>query len=486
MSHQPQPGSSSGVRALGKSVHPVAPTSFPVDIGVIGGGLAGLTLAALLAQRGHSVTVYESDRLGGKLRRKEVGGLSFDTGPSLFTFPGVWHRVLARLGEHTDPLDLRPLPGGLGFHHTPFGAVPLPVPPGHPLHADWLRVCAAATPVAPHLETLLTTPPRLISAAFLRASAALAHATAPHLTAEGWIRARRVHPALAHALRTHALNAGLSPADAPALYALLPALIAGHVCRPAGGMGVLLDTLILLCRARGVQFRGAESGGTQSSGTVRQLDSASGSLTLDGGEVVRHDLLISAIDPARLAALRGLPVHSPLPQRTVSGVAIYAAFREAVPLPATSILPPTDFAAFRAALRAGVLPPDTLALVHADGPRLAVLLTAPATARPLTPDHPWVQAQLARVETTLGVPGLLASASSVAAFDPAHYAGGGHPGGAIYGLGHPVWRGGPLHPQPYRLHSRLWQVGTGVHPGGGIPAILGGALIVDELLRGQY
>ncbi|MCD0161634.1 NAD(P)/FAD-dependent oxidoreductase, partial [Deinococcus sp. 6YEL10] len=48
----------------------------------------------------------------------------------------------------------------------------------------------------------------------------------------------------------------------------------------------------------------------------------------------------------------------------------------------------------------------------------------------------------------------------------------------------PAWRGGPLHPQPYRLTPDLWQVGTGVHPGGGLPAILGGALIVDRLLRG--
>ncbi|WP_371827191.1 phytoene desaturase family protein [Deinococcus sp. QL22] len=434
--------------------------------------MAGLTLAALLAQRGHAVTVYEADRLGGKLRRIEVGGLSFDTGPSLFTFPGVWHKVLARLREGSDPLDLRPLPDGLGLHHTPFGPVPLPVPPGHALYADWLRVCAAAAPVAPYLETLLTTPPRFTSPAFLRASATLAHATGPHFTAEGWIRAQRVHPALAHALRTHALNAGLPPADAPALYALLPALIAGHVCRPAGGMGVLLDSLHGFCTARSVEFRGG----------VKRLDAASGSLTLEGEEVARHDMLVSAIDPARLAALRGQPVHSPLPRRTVSGVAVYAAFAQAVPLPATSIIPPTDFATFRAAMRAGALPPDTLTLIHADGPRLAVLLTAPATARPLTPDHPWVQAQLARVEQVLEVPGLLASASAIGVLDPAHYAGGGHPGGAIYGLGNPVWRGGPLHPQPYRLSPRLWQVGTGVHPGGGIPAILGGALIVDELL----
>ncbi|MDL2345771.1 NAD(P)-binding protein, partial [Deinococcus sp. MIMF12] len=145
----------------------------PRSVGILGGGLAGLALAALLAQRGHAVTVYERDRAGGKLRRVEVGGLTFDTGPSLFTFPQVWRAFLTRLGEAGDPLDLQALPGGLGLHHTPFGAVPLPVPPGHPLHGDWEAYRAPTHALAPHLGTLLTTPPRLSDPAFRRASAAL-------------------------------------------------------------------------------------------------------------------------------------------------------------------------------------------------------------------------------------------------------------------------------------------------------------------------
>jgi oxygen-dependent protoporphyrinogen oxidase len=48
---------------------------------VVGGGLAGLTAALLLAQRGDEVTVLEgSDRAGGKLRRVEVGGVAVDVG----------------------------------------------------------------------------------------------------------------------------------------------------------------------------------------------------------------------------------------------------------------------------------------------------------------------------------------------------------------------------------------------------------------------
>lgn len=443
----------------------------PASTGIIGGGLAGLALAALLAERGHRVTVYERDRAGGKLRRLEVGGVSFDTGPSLFTFPQVWRAFLARLGE-ADPLELRPLPGGLGVHHTPFGAVPLPVPPGHPLFPEWQRYGARVEPLRAHLGTLLTTPPHLHRPEFLRASRALFGVTAPHLTAEGWIRAQSYPPALAHALRTHALNAGLAPQDAPALYALIPGLVQEEVSRPAQGMGALLDALLGFARARGVQVvEGAElvSVGAQT-------------LTLTGGARRSHDLLVSALDPQRLGRLLGRRSPSPAARRTVSGLAIYAALPGPAPLPATSVLPPSDFWAFRQALRAGAWPTDTLALVHADGARLAVLLTVPALTRHLDPQHPWVRAQLRRVEDTLGVPGLLASALEIRALDPLHYAAGGHPGGALYGAKRPAWQAGPFHPQPYRLTRTLWQVGTGVHPGGGLPAVLGGALIVDHLL----
>ena len=441
-------------------------------IGVLGGGLAGLALSALLAARGHQITVYERDRAGGKLRRIQLGGLTFDTGPSLFTFPEIWQVYLTRLQE-ADPLRLTRLPGGLGVHHTPFGALPVPVPPDHPLYEDWRRYVQAAEPLRPHLTALLTTPPRLRDPAFRAASQGLFQVTAPYLTARQWLRAQALPAVLTHALETHALNAGLAPQDAPALYALIPALVGDDVFRPAAGMGAVLDHLMAFGQARGVQLR-------EDTAVVNVQASA---VTLDGGERVRHDLLISALDPARLAALQGKKKRAPVARRTVSGLALYAALPAPTPWPATSVLPPSNFDVFRKAVRAGVLPPDTLCLVHADGPRLAVLLTTPATGDNLDPGHPWVQAQLARVGRTLGTPDVLNSALDMAALAPAHYALGGHPGGALYGAALSPWRGGPLHPQPYRLNDRLWQVGTGVHPGGGLPAVLGGVLMVDQLLR---
>jgi oxygen-dependent protoporphyrinogen oxidase len=52
-----------------------------VRVVVVGGGVGGLTAAYLLGQRGDEVTVLEAgDRVGGKLRRAEVGGTVVDVG----------------------------------------------------------------------------------------------------------------------------------------------------------------------------------------------------------------------------------------------------------------------------------------------------------------------------------------------------------------------------------------------------------------------
>ena len=52
-------------------------------------------------------------------------------------------------------------------------------------------------------------------------------------------------------------------------------------------------------------------------------------------------------------------------------------------------------------------------------------------------------------------------------------------GGALYGAVRAPWRAGPLHSPAHRspLRPWLWRVGASVHPGGGLPAVLGGAMI---------
>jgi len=441
----------------------------PRSVGVVGAGVAGLAVASLLAQRRHDVTVYDRGPVGGKLQRVHLAGHAIDTGPSLFTFPGAWRALLARLGE-TDPLDLQLLPG-LGVHDVRGERVPLPVPPGHAMHAAWLAYERRVTPLRAHVQTLLMTPPDPLDPRFARASAALARVTFPHVTAQAWLRARHLPPALTHAIATHALNAGVGPRAASVLYALLPALMAGDAHRPREGMYALVQALQGFAQARGVTLRVGDA--------VTRVDPDRGEVLTASG-LHRHDMLVSTVDPTRLAPLLGRSKAAPA--RTVSGVTLYAVHDHLPDLPPTSVVAPDDFGLFEAAMRSLAPPQDTLALVHRDGSVLSVLLAAPADARTYGPDHPWVRAQYARLERLLHLPPLDA-ARDVLTLSPSDYALGGATGGAIYGRQFPAWRAGPFHPEPYRLRPRLWQAGTGVHPGGGLPAVLGGALIVDELLH---
>lgn len=63
-------------------------------VAIVGGGVAGLTAAYRLGTAGHDVLVLEgSDRIGGKLRLAEVGGITLDVGAET---------VLARRPEATD------------------------------------------------------------------------------------------------------------------------------------------------------------------------------------------------------------------------------------------------------------------------------------------------------------------------------------------------------------------------------------------------
>ncbi len=115
------PGRSTGRAAAGQGTRRVA---------VIGGGIAGLATAALLASRGHSVDLLEkNDELGGRVGSIERDGFRFDTGASWYLMPEVFEHFFSLLGTtaaaeldltvldpsyrvffegHDEPLDIRP------------------------------------------------------------------------------------------------------------------------------------------------------------------------------------------------------------------------------------------------------------------------------------------------------------------------------------------------------------------------------------------
>jgi phytoene desaturase len=67
---------------------------------VIGSGFAGLSAASFLARDGWQVTILEKhDQPGGRARRMQAAGFSFDMGPSWYWMPDVFERYFQQFGK---------------------------------------------------------------------------------------------------------------------------------------------------------------------------------------------------------------------------------------------------------------------------------------------------------------------------------------------------------------------------------------------------
>lgn len=238
---------------------------------VIGGGVAGLASAALLARDGYDVELHEKNQiLGGRAGRWSRDGFRFDTGPSWYLMPDVFDHFFRLLGTTADeqldlvrldpayrvffegdhePVDLRSDPDDASavFERIEPGA-------GERLQA-YLGSAREAYDLAVRrfLYTTYESMLPLLRPDVLRRLGRLARLLVQPLDryVAGYVRDHR----LAQILGYPAVFLGTSPDRAPSMYHLMSHLdLVDGVLYPRGGFAKLIDSFVSVAEAEGVRL----------------------------------------------------------------------------------------------------------------------------------------------------------------------------------------------------------------------------------------
>ncbi len=459
---------------------------------VLGAGISGLASATLLAAAGHQVTVLEANSwVGGKSRRIKLAGQRIDTGPALVTFPEVWGEFLTRFESLTgkkvsekDRLEFVKL-NEVGRYFFRDEVTDLPVKKDHKWFEAWKRFEADHKPLTASISKLLTASP--LNPKALPAVLKMALVYGKNLTTESYLNSLKWLPeGLREVIAIHTLNAGIAPRKTLALYASMTAAMATEgISVPVGGVNEIPQSLYRLAKKAGVKVLLNER--------VTRLEK---NRAHTATQIFDFDIAVSSLDPQQLDLLLGKKKQMVSKPRSCSGVAIYAVLEKPLPKGTVthSVIMPDEPSELYAALEQFLPPRQTMAFLNYykpneiypnSKPTVAVLLTAPADGKKYDLESPWVKNEIKRISSLIGLKKpITAMFEDYKILTPKYFSEWGGYGGALYGDTRKFWQSGPFHKPSYVSGSKpwLWRVGASVHPGGGIPAVLGGSLIVTEQL----
>ncbi|MEN2787925.1 1-hydroxycarotenoid 3,4-desaturase CrtD [Sphingomonas qilianensis] len=485
------------------------------NVVVIGAGVGGLVSAALLAARGHAVTVVEAQATpGGKLRTLTAEGAAIDAGPTVFTLRHIFEDIFAACGDSLDRhLTMRPA-RTLARHA--WGDARLD------LFADRVASEAAigdfaGARAAQGYRAFCAEAQRLYDAL----DAPLLRQSKPDPLTLGWRMGARgfadyctlrpytalwrtlgdyfADPRLRQLFGRYATYAGSSPFACPATLMLIAHVEARGVWLIEGGMHRLAGALEALGRQQGARYRYASP--------VHEILVARGraaGVMLASGEHIPASTIICNADPAALAAgrfgaaVRHAVTATPRARRSLSamvwtGQATISGF----PLARHNVFFSDDYPAEFAALAAGRLADAPSIYVCAQdradaaapppgAERIQVIVNAPATgdSAAFTPQE--IETCTERMLDGVSRAGLsLDLAPSTVLTTPSDFDTlCPSTGGALYGPASHGWAASFRRQGSRTRIAGLYCAGGSTHPGAGVPmAALSGQLAVECLLK---
>ncbi len=470
-------------------------------IAVIGAGIAGLTCAARLAQRGLDVTVYERTAApGGKMTERRAAGFIWDCGPSLLTMPHVieelWQDLQRPLAQDLTILPLastcryRWPDGTVIDEDADFWRRPELSPFLH--HAEGIYKLSA--------EAFLRNAPdemwRAISPASLAALRHLPKILSPASMSTSVRRFLR-DPHLIQIFERFATYNGSSPFQAPSVFHIIAhvqARYGGHYI--AGGMFSLAKALHRIAAENGAQFR------FDTPVTALHRTEPGWQVTADTGPETFSHVVCTTDAIAATQHLLPPPFRKPprsLPASLSGFILFLGVHRTYADLAHHNILFSSDYRKEFHELFTQQTPASEptiyIACSSKTDPQRApegaenwfVLINAPANHPGLnwtTQAEPYAQRVLERIEA-FGFRDVRKHVVSQKIFTPADFEARDQSWrGSLYGYAsHGLLSSFRRPPMQLRGLPQLYFAGGTTHPGGGVPlVILSGQMIVRKIL----
>lgn len=486
-------------------------------VAIIGAGIGGLVSAALLAARGHAVTVIEKEtRPGGKVRRVAVDGAEIDGGPTVFTLREVFEEIFDSAGANLDDHVTMQRADILARHAwSPDERLDLFADPAHSEAAIGEFAGARAAQGFRSFSAEAKRIFDLLDQSFLRASKTWPPGLMQRigLWRIGALIALRPYESLWQVLGDHfrdprlqqlfgrySTYCGSSPFQTPATLMLIAHVESQGVWLIDGGISALADALATVAARNGAVFRyGAEAK------EILIAQGRAAGVLLTNGDHVASDTVIANADPAAIAhgrfgepartAVRGTPSR----RRSLSAFTWLAHGRTSgFPLVRHNVFFSPDYRQEFRDINRDRLPHDpsvyvcgqdrdgTDAARPAGRERLQIIVNAPANGD----SHDYTQAERDRCSTHMikslarcglklerPLPHHLATPNEFEALFPST-------GGALYGQASHGWAASFLRQSARTRIPGLYCAGGSTHPGAGVPmAALSGRLAAETLMQ---